>query len=228
VARCHATSVKAIIYHVSHNFASPRRVSRSLYSGELKEHKTTGWADTDPSFRQTQYLLFERSRLTRALQQLYKKTLSGDPWPGEPVTELASEGPSIHEILQRLEGGPSLPNLPDVGRGSEEANDVLKQTPHQRMAPQPIDTYATPLPVESRIPKLTLTSLGATDGFYAINSSNSPFSTTSPVSACPSGLFPEDDPLFSCDIFVDDLGFPPWMFYTQPVEFLGLAESNRA
>ena len=65
------------------------------------------------SARQTQYLLFEQTRQTRALQILYKQSLSGLPWQGEPVTDIHSEGPSIHEILQRLEGHISVPALPN-------------------------------------------------------------------------------------------------------------------
>jgi hypothetical protein len=53
-------------------------------------------------------------RLTRALQMLYKQSLSGVPWRGEPVSEIPSEGPSIHEILQRLEGDISMPALPNA------------------------------------------------------------------------------------------------------------------
>ena len=78
-------------------------VNRSLRNGNVSRIGLIS-EDADhivPS--QIQYFLFERTRLTRALQQRYKQTLSGEPWRGDPVTEPDSDGPSIHEILQRLE-----------------------------------------------------------------------------------------------------------------------------
>jgi len=99
--RCRAVNAKATTFPVLRNSILPKEANISLHKG-----MTIRFAETDDADIITQAStlpLFERTRLTQALQQLYKQTLSGTPWQGPPVNETLSEGPSVHEILKRLE-----------------------------------------------------------------------------------------------------------------------------
>lgn len=194
---------------------------------------------------QIQYLLFERTRLIRALQQLYKQTLSGEPWRGDPVTELESDGPSIHEILQRLE----TDNLTKSGMGiiatKAERNLALSwpesqerrmsdiQFPRGRdiftkdagskgtfLSPKAIEV-TTPIPIDTPVIEVPV---------RPINGSSAVFSTTSPLSASTSESleFPQDYASHPSTVnSFGDVYLPPWMFCTQSIDSFAPNETHK-
>jgi hypothetical protein len=191
---------------------------------------------------QIQYLLFERTRLTRALQQLYRQTLSGEPWRGDPVTELPSDGPSIHEILQRLEGD----NLAESGMGiiatkeeqsplwleSQESSILDTVLPRisddsTRDATTKAEANFSPSSTQVTIPTPMPTHVVDVP-FSGFNSSSAMFSTTGFPTAgfCTSSLPSDGSP--TC--FVNpsgDVYFPPWTLYAQPIDDSTPPESSR-
>lgn len=194
---------------------------------------------------QIQYLLFERARLTRALQQLYKQTLSGEPWHGDPVTELDSDGPSIHEILQRLE----TDSLAESGMGTiaikTEQNPASSwpQSQERRMSDiefsRGTDIFAKdagskgtlipPKVIEVAMPTSIDTAVVEAPA-RPFNRSSAAFSTTSPLSTrtCESFEFLQDGASTTCAADPDWNAYPPpWMLYTQSIDNFAPIELNK-
>jgi len=182
-----------------------------------------------------QYLLFERARLTRALQQLYRQILSGEPWHGDPVTELPTDGPSIHEILQRLEGGnPAESGMGIIATMQEQSPPLSWPGSHEssildailpgmsddstRDATTKMEGFFVPSSTQVTMPTLMHTPVAdvLVRGF---NPSSAVFSTTGFPTADFYLPSPQGDERSTCFMNPSgDANFPPWAFSTQPNE----------
>jgi hypothetical protein len=182
---------------------------------------------------QIQYLLFERTRLTRALQQLYRQILSGEPWHGDPVTELPSDGPSIHEILRRLEGNnPAESGMGIIATTQEHSppsswpesyessilDAVLPRMPDDSTRDATTKAEAFFVSSSTQVTMLMPMPTPVVDvPVRGFNLSSAVFSTTGFPTAdfCTSSPQSDESPAYIVNPS-GDVYLPPWTFYTQP------------